>query len=180
MDGLNQTVPSDGTRFLYLEGGQYLAIIGVDTLTAQRVFHCRVTNAFGVLSVDSPTRYRFNITGESPLFPSTQGEVPPSSPPPASPRTGLTIYKPLQDVTAYEGDTNIQFSMVAAGDGSIDLSFHLTSVPVGSSLKATRLTVLSSIVGLVGGPVSLVDSGAVVTCRVSGSLYTATLTVLGG
>ena len=77
VDGLNQTVPSDGTRFLYLEGGQYLAIIGVDTLTAQRVFHCRVTNAFGVLSVDSPTRYRFNITGESPLFPSTQGEVPP-------------------------------------------------------------------------------------------------------
>ena len=103
------------------------------------------------------------------------------SPPPASPRTGLTIYKPLQDITAYEGDTNIQFSMVAAGDGSIDLTFALTSVPVGSSLKATKLTVQSSVVGLVGGPVSLVDSGAVVTCSVSGNVsYTATLTVLGG
>ena len=70
--------------------------------------------------------------------------------------------------------------MVAAGDGLIDLTFALTSVPVGSSLKATKLTVQSSVVGLVGGPVSLGDSGAVVTCRVSGSVYTATLTVLGG
>ena len=71
--------------------------------------------------------------------------------------------------------------MVAAGDGLIDLTFALTSVPVGSSLKATKLTVQSSVVGLVSGPVSLVDSGAVVTCRVSGSVsYTATLTVLGG
>ena len=71
--------------------------------------------------------------------------------------------------------------MVAASDGSIVLTFVLTSVPVGSSLKATKLTVQSSVVGLVGGPVSLVDSGAVVTCRVSGSVsYPATLTVLGG
>ena len=71
--------------------------------------------------------------------------------------------------------------MVAAGDGLIDLTFALTSVPVGSSLQVTKLTVQSSVVGLVGGPVSLVDSGAVVTCRVSGSaFYTATLTVLGG
>ena len=71
--------------------------------------------------------------------------------------------------------------MVAAGDGLIDLTFALTSVPVGSSLKAKKLTVQSTVVGLVGGPVSLVDSGAVVTCRVSGSVsYTATLTVLGG
>ena len=104
------------------------------------------------------------------------------SPPPASPRTGLTIYKPLQDVTAYEGDTNIQFSMVAAGDGSIDLTFALTSVPIGSLLTIEKLPVVQlSVVGLVGGPVSLVDSGAVVTCRVSGSVsYTATLTVQGG
>ena len=71
--------------------------------------------------------------------------------------------------------------MVAAGDGSIDLTFALTSVPIGSFLKATKLTVQSSVVGLVGGPVSLGDSGAVVTCRVSGSVsYTAILTVLGG
>ena len=69
--------------------------------------------------------------------------------------------------------------MVAAGDGLIDLTFALTSVPVGSSLMATKLTVQSSVVGLVGGPVSLVDSGAVVKCRVSRSVYNATLTVLG-
>ena len=68
VDGLNQTVPSDGTKFLYLEGGRYLAIIGVDPVTAQRVFHCRVTNVFGMLPVDSPTQYRFNITGESSFF----------------------------------------------------------------------------------------------------------------
>ena len=71
--------------------------------------------------------------------------------------------------------------MVAAGDGAIVLSFALTSVPVGSSLELSRLITQSSVVGLVGGPVSLVDSGAVVTCSVSGSVsYTATLTVLGG
>ena len=70
--------------------------------------------------------------------------------------------------------------MVAAGDEAIVLTFALTSVPVGSSLMATKLTVHNVVVGLVGGPVSLVDSGAVVTCRVSGSVsYTATLTVLG-
>ena len=69
--------------------------------------------------------------------------------------------------------------MVAAGDGSIDLNCVLSSVPVGSSLKTAKLVMQSDVVGLVGGPVSLVDSGAVVTCRVSGSDYTATLTVLG-
>ena len=71
--------------------------------------------------------------------------------------------------------------MVAASDGLKHLTFALTSVPVGSSLQATKLTVQNAVVGLVGGPVSLVDSGAVVTCRVSGSVsYTATLAVLGG
>ena len=35
---LNQTVSNIGTRFLYLDGGRYLAIIGVDPVTAQRVF----------------------------------------------------------------------------------------------------------------------------------------------
>ena len=71
--------------------------------------------------------------------------------------------------------------MVAAGDGLIGLYCALTSVPVGSLLSTVKLTVQNAVVGLVGGPVSLVDSGAVVTCRVSGSVsYTATLTVLGG
>ena len=179
VDGLNQTVPSDGTKFLYLEGGRYLAIIGVDPLTAQRVFHCRVTNVFGMLSVDSPTRYRFNITGESPFFPVHMMRSVPSSPP-ASPRTGLVIYKPLEDVTAYEGDTNVQFSMVAAGDGPTSLKCAITSVPVGSVLQTTKLTFLSGVAGLISGPVSLVDSGTKVTCLVTPSMsYTATLTVLG-
>ena len=77
---LNQTVPNIGTRFLYLDGGRYLAIIGVDPVTAQRVFHCRVTNVFGMLSVDSPTSYRFNITGESSSFPVHIRRYVPSSP----------------------------------------------------------------------------------------------------
>ena len=180
VDGLNQTVPSDGTKFLYLEGGRYLAIIGVDPVTAQRVFHCRVTNVFGMLSVDSPTRYRFNITGEFPFFPVHMMRYVPSSPP-ASPRTGLVIYKPLEDVTAYEGDTNVQFSMVAAGDGPTPLNCAITS---GASLQTITLTVGSSVVGLVEtGPVSVNDNGTVVICQVFSSTgitsYTATLTVLG-
>ena len=183
VDDLNQTVPNIGTRFLYLDGGQYLAIIGVDPVTAQRVFHCRVTNVFGMLSVDSPTRYRFNITGESSSFPVHIRRCVPSSPP-ASPGTGLVIYKPLQDVTAFEGDTNVQFSMVFAdGGGSVSLTYIITSVPAGSSLQTTALSTLHAVAGIISGPVSLVDSGTVVTCRVFSSagvtLYTATLTVLG-
>ena len=42
------------------------------------------------------------------------------------------------------------------------------------------LSLQSGVIGLVDGPVSLVDSGTVVTCGVGGSVYTATLTVLGG
>ena len=80
VDDLNQTVPNIGTRFLYLDGGQYLAIIGVDPVTAQRVFHCRLTNVFGMLSVDSSTRYKFNITGESSSFPVHIRRCVPSSP----------------------------------------------------------------------------------------------------
>eukprot|EP00731_Ephydatia_muelleri_P021763 Em0014g354a len=163
VDDLNQTVPNIGTRFLYLDGGRYLAIIGVDPVTAQRVFHCRVTNVFGMLSVDSPTRYRFSIT--------------------ASPGTGLVVYKPLQDVTAFEGDTNVQFSMVVAdGGGLVFLTYTITSVPSGSSLQITALPTQPAVAGIISGPVSLVDSGTVVTCRVFSSagvtLYTATLTVL--
>ena len=64
VDDLNQTVHNDGTKYLYLEGGRYLAIIGVDPVTAQRVFHCRVTNVFGKLgrSEDSATKYMFTST----------------------------------------------------------------------------------------------------------------------
>ena len=184
VDDLNQTVPNIGTRFLYLESGRYLAIIGVDLVTAQRVFHCRVTNVFGMLSVDSPTRYRFSTSGKLILFlSSTYDEVCPILSP-ASPGTGLVIYKPLQDVNAYEGDTNVQFSMVVAdGGGSVSLTYIITSVPAGSSLQTAALPTQPAVAGIISGPVTLVDSGTVVTCRVFSSagvkLYTAALTVLG-
>ena len=138
---------------------------------------------FGMLSVDSPTRYRFNITGESSSFPVHIRRCVPSSPP-ASPGTGLVIYKPLQNVTAYEGDTNVQFSMVVADSGgSVSLTYIITSVPAGSSLQTTTLPTQPAVAGIISGPVSLVDSGTVVTCRVFSSAgmthYIATLTVLG-
>ena len=156
VDDLNQTVPNIGTRFLYLNGGQYLAIIGVDPVTA--VFLCGVTNVFGMLSVDSPTRYSFNITGESSSFPVHIRRCVSSSPT-ASPGTGLVIYKPLQDVTAFEGDTNVQFSMVVADSGgSVSLTYIITSVPSGSSLQTTALSTLHAVAGIISGPVSLVDS----------------------
>ena len=183
VDDLNQTIPTIGTSFLYLDGGRYLAIIGVDPVTAQRVFHCRVTNVFGMLSMDIPTRYRFNITGESSSFPVHIRRCVPSSPPGSS-GTGLVIYKPLQDVFAFEGDTNVQFSMVVAdGGGLVPLTYLITSVPAGSSLKTTTLSTLHAVPGIISGPVSLVDSGTVITCSVFSSagvtLHTATLTVLG-
>ena len=63
---------------------------------------------------------------------------------------------------------------MAADVGLIDLTCWLLS-------DGSYLTLKSRVVGFVGGPVSLVDSGAVVACRVSGSVsYTARLTVLGG
>ena len=96
---------------------------------------------------------------------------------PASPGTGLVVYKPLQDVTAFEGDTNVQFSMVVDDGGG--LVYIITFVP-GSSLQTTAL---STVAVIISGPVSLVDSGTVVTCHVFSSAgwisYTATLTVLG-
>ena len=107
----------------------------------------------------------------------------PSSPP-ASSGNGLVIYKPLQDVNAYEGDTNVQFSMVVADSGSsVSLTYIITFVPAGSSLQTAALPTQPAVAGIISGPVTLVDSGTVVTCRVFSSagvtLYTATLTVLG-
>ena len=70
--------------------------------------------------------------------------------------------------------------MVAAGDGT-KLNCAITT---GSSLQTTALIVRSLVVRLViTGPVSLVDSGRVVTCQFFSSTgitsYTATMTVLG-
>ena len=78
----------------------------------------------------------------------------------------------------------MQFSMVVAdGGGLVFLTYTITSVPAGSSLQTTALPTQPAVAGIISGPVSLVDSGTVVTCRVFSSagvtLYTATLTVLG-
>ena len=78
----------------------------------------------------------------------------------------------------------MQFSMVVAdGGGLVFLTYTITSVPSGSSLQITALPTQPAVAGIISGPVSLVDSGTVVTCRVFSSagvtLYTATLTVLG-
>ena len=133
---------------------------------------------FGMVSVDSPTRYRFNITGE--VFSLPRICVPFSLP--ASPGTGLVIYKPLQNVTTYEGDTNVQFSIVASDFNDSSVYCRITTPP-GSSLKSTRPFPSCEGCLAISGPVSLVDSGTVVTCDVCSSagvtLYTATLTVLG-
>ena len=78
----------------------------------------------------------------------------------------------------------MQFSMVVADSGgSVSLTYIITFVPSGSSLQTTTLPTLHAVAGIISGPVSLVDSGTVVICRVFSSagvtVYTATLTVLG-
>ena len=70
--------------------------------------------------------------------------------------------------------------VVADGAGSIFLTYTITFVPAGSSLQTTTLPTQPAVAGIISGPVSLVDSGTVVTCRVfRTTVYTATLTVLG-
>ena len=78
----------------------------------------------------------------------------------------------------------MQFSMVVADSGgSVSLTYIITSVPPGSALQTTALPTQPAVAGIISGPVSLVDSGSVVTCRVFSSAgvtyYIATLTVLG-
>ncbi|KAL5494154.1 hypothetical protein EMCRGX_G015432 [Ephydatia muelleri] len=162
VDDFNQTMPNDGVMFLYLDAGRYLAIININAETAKRVFHCRVTNVLGLMTLDSPTQYRFNISTVS--------------------RSGLVIYKPFQDITAYEGDTNLQFSMIAASGDPVTVDYAITSLPPGSLLKGRTMTKQNSIVGLLPGNVSTNDSGTVVRCKVFTAMgtasYYATLTVL--
>ena len=79
----------------------------------------------------------------------------------------------------------MQFAMVVSdGGGSVFPTYTITFVPAGSSLRTTTLPTQPAVAGIISGPVSLVDRGTVVTCRVlssagSATLYTATLTVLG-
>ena len=80
VDDFNYIIDNDQFHYIYLDSGQYLVVTWIDSFIAQRVFHCRVTNVIGMLSVDSPTRYRFNITGESSSFPVHVRRCVPSSP----------------------------------------------------------------------------------------------------
>ena len=98
-------------------------------------------------------------------------------------RSGLVIYKPFQDITAYEGDTNLQFSIIAASGDPVTVDYAITSLPPGSLLQGRTMTKQNSIVGLLPGNVSTNDSGTVVRCKVFTAMgtasYYATLTVLG-
>ena len=63
VDDRNATIPNDGTNYIYVDNGAYLVIINIDpTTTALRTYHCRVTNAYSNMVLDSPTRYNFNVT----------------------------------------------------------------------------------------------------------------------
>ena len=101
--------------------------------------------------------------------------------------TQLTIYKPLKDVTAYDGDANVKFSLVAASLGTTSISCYISSTPISSSLPVgTQLNTQSSVLAVIPGPVSVRDSGTGVVCYVNYdglpimvAQYTATLTVLG-
>ena len=98
-------------------------------------------------------------------------------------RFGLVVYKPLQNVTAYDGDTNVQFSVVAASRDPISLDYAITYRCPGSSLQEGSLSKQSTVLGILPGPVSTNDSGTVVRCRIFGSRdgifsYTAILNVL--
>ena len=96
----------------------------------------------------------------------------------------LNIYKPLQNVIAYDGDTNVKFAIVAASLGSTSYSFTIQSAPPGSQFIATGGLGQTAIANI-QGPVTVNDDGTVVQCIVNYgapiqvSTYTATLTVLG-
>ena len=100
----------------------------------------------------------------------------------------LIIYKPLQNVIAYDGDTSVKFAIVAASLGPTTYSYSIQSAPPGSQFfMATGGLGQAAIViiNTAGRPVTVNDDGTVVQCIVNyGSptqvaTYTATLTVLG-
>ena len=63
VDDQNAIVPNDGLNYIYFDNGAYLAIINIDpATTALRTYHCRVTNAYPNMVLDSPTRYNFYVT----------------------------------------------------------------------------------------------------------------------
>ena len=97
----------------------------------------------------------------------------------------LIIYKPLQNVIAYDGDTSVKFAIVAASLGPTSYSYSILSAPSGSQLVGGLGQ--TAIVNIAGrpGPVTVNDNGTVVQCIVNYGApiqvvtYTATLTVLG-
>ena len=77
----------------------------------------------------------------------------------------------------------MQFSLVAAASSSpITVDYVVTYQCPGSLLQG-GLNKQSTVVGILPGPVSKIDSGTVVRCRAFGTpevvQYFATLTVLG-
>ena len=95
----------------------------------------------------------------------------------------LIIYKPLQNMIAYDGDTSVTFAIVAASLGPTAYSYSILSAPPGSQFMATGGLGQAAIVNI-AGPVTVNDDGTVVQCIVNYgafqvATYAATLTVLG-
>ena len=84
----------------------------------------------------------------------------------------LTIFKPLEDVTARVGDEEVPFSVVVAKGGSPALyAYAFGGVSVTISGAGPYATLVE--------PVELADDGKKVTCLVYSMLFTANLRVIG-
>lgn len=101
------------------------------------------------------------------------------------------MYKPFQDVVAYDGDTNITFTYIAASIGWVIVTFAIYSTPPGSKLQAGAiLSQPHRGIGVLPGPVSVYDNGTTIgivveygpvppALQTGYNYYTATLFVLG-
>ena len=84
----------------------------------------------------------------------------------------LTIFKPLEDVTARVGDKEVLFSIaVAKGGSSASYAYTFDGVPVTISGAGPYATLVN--------PVELDNDGKKVTCLVYSMLFTANLRVIG-
>ena len=86
----------------------------------------------------------------------------------------LTIFKPLEDVTARVGDEEVIFSVVVAKGGSpASYTYTFGGIPVTISGAGPFATLVD--------PVELADDGEEVTCWVHpiSMLFTANLRVIG-
>ena len=97
-----------------------------------------------------------------PAFPTVNTGVP----------VNLTVFKPLEDVTARVGDEEVLFSIAVAKGGSSALySYTFDSAQVTISGAGPFATLVD--------PVELADDGKEVTCSVYSMLFTANLRVIG-